>query len=118
MRTLMQAISISLASMLGIVSMSYAQVDPPNTFQVLSLSAIGGADFPREQGWEQKSPSKWVPKNLSGKELTYVCKSDSCEFSVFTRSFATSLRQCNRNAEVSFIQNVLVIPPGCASSSP
>ena len=105
--------------MLGIVSNSYAEIeDPPNTFQVLSLSAIGGADFPKQNGWTQKHVGKWGGINPSNKGLTYICKSEICEFDIFTSSFGTSLRVCQQFSEVTFRENVLVIPPTCADPTP
>lgn len=107
MRKLILTLFVSLLAFVGSASMSSA--GNGGFFQILTLSAIGGAEFPESEGWIQKKANPAA--------VTYVCKYpdlEICKFDVFTTKFGRSDRECSEGAEVSVIGNVLVIPADCS----
>lgn len=89
-------------------SLSYGGIlpDTPDVSQVLSLADIGGATFPEDD---------WNLERINSDSAKYVCVSnDNCLFDVFTLSFDTSRRYCEKDAVVYVAQNALIIPFECS----
>ena len=92
-------------------SLSYGGINPdtPDVSQALSLADIGGATFPEGQ---------WELDRINSDSAKYVCLSNNnCFFDVYTLSFSTSRRYCEKDAVVYVAQNALIIPFECSENT-